>query len=79
MKMVLAARFLGGISGGAFLVIAPIFISEVAEDSIRGTLASGKVSIFIPFYFKTEMTHHNINLKITEFRDFFYYYFLVIS
>ncbi|KOB63880.1 Sugar transporter [Operophtera brumata] len=39
-KVVLAARFLGGVSGGGFLVYAPMFISEVAEDSVRGTLAS---------------------------------------
>ncbi|XP_030024373.2 facilitated trehalose transporter Tret1 isoform X2 [Manduca sexta] len=39
-NVVLAARFFIGVSGGGFLVFAPIFISEVAEDSIRGTLAS---------------------------------------
>ncbi|KAM3958195.1 solute carrier family 2, facilitated glucose transporter member 8 [Aphomia sociella] len=38
--LILAARFLGGISGGAYLVYAPVFISEVADDSIRGLLAS---------------------------------------
>lgn len=40
-KVILIARFLGGVAGGGFLVYAPIFISEVAEDSFRGTLASG--------------------------------------
>lgn len=40
-KVILAARFIMGITGGGFLVYAPMFISEVAEDSIRGRLASG--------------------------------------
>ena len=40
--VILIARFLGGVSGGAFMVHSPIYISEVAEESIRGTLASGK-------------------------------------
>lgn len=46
IKLVLAARFFGGISGGASLVLAPIFASEVAEDSIRGTLASSSMFLY---------------------------------
>lgn len=42
--VILLARFIMGISGGAFLIHSPIYISEVAEESIRGALASGKVS-----------------------------------
>ncbi|XP_045540396.1 facilitated trehalose transporter Tret1 [Papilio machaon] len=38
--MILIARFIGGIGCGAVLVYAPMFISEVAEESIRGRLAS---------------------------------------
>ncbi|XP_053618404.1 facilitated trehalose transporter Tret1-like [Plodia interpunctella] len=38
--LILAARFISGVGGGAFLAYAPIFISEVAEASIRGALAS---------------------------------------
>ncbi|CAH0717984.1 unnamed protein product, partial [Brenthis ino] len=38
--VILIARFLGGISGGAALVLSPIYVSEVAEESIRGALAS---------------------------------------
>ncbi|XP_059055770.1 facilitated trehalose transporter Tret1-1-like [Achroia grisella] len=38
--LVLMARFLGGIAGGAYLVYGPVFISEVADDSIRGSLAT---------------------------------------
>ncbi|XP_039745784.1 facilitated trehalose transporter Tret1-like [Pararge aegeria] len=41
--VVLIARFLSGASGGAFLVHSPIYISEVAEESIRGTLASAPI------------------------------------
>ncbi|XP_075985347.1 facilitated trehalose transporter Tret1-like [Anticarsia gemmatalis] len=46
IRVILAARFLAGISGGASLVLAPIFISEVAEDSIRGTLASSSMFLY---------------------------------
>ncbi|XP_023934336.1 facilitated trehalose transporter Tret1-2 homolog [Bicyclus anynana] len=38
--VILIARFIAGASGCAFLVHSPIYISEVAEESIRGTLAS---------------------------------------
>ncbi|VVC99951.1 unnamed protein product [Leptidea sinapis] len=38
--VVLIARFLGGISCGATLVHTPIFISEVADESVRGLLTS---------------------------------------
>ncbi|CAG9792838.1 unnamed protein product [Diatraea saccharalis] len=43
---ILAARFISGISGGGNLVYAPIFISEVAEDSIRGSLASATIAFY---------------------------------
>ncbi|KAL4717555.1 hypothetical protein ACJJTC_000704 [Scirpophaga incertulas] len=44
--LMLISRLIGGVAGGANLVFAPIFISEVAEDSIRGTLASGPVFLY---------------------------------
>ncbi|GBP76669.1 Facilitated trehalose transporter Tret1-2 homolog [Eumeta japonica] len=44
--IVLIARFISGAGGGAFLVYGPVFISEVAESSIRGTLASGPVAFY---------------------------------
>ncbi|KAM7361526.1 facilitated trehalose transporter Tret1-like [Cochliomyia hominivorax] len=34
------ARFLSGITGGGFFVVAPIFISEISDPSIRGALSS---------------------------------------
>ncbi|XP_075985324.1 facilitated trehalose transporter Tret1-like [Anticarsia gemmatalis] len=40
IKVILAARFLAGLSGGGTLVLVPILVSEVSEDSIRGFLAS---------------------------------------
>ncbi|XP_063542617.1 facilitated trehalose transporter Tret1-like [Cydia strobilella] len=43
---IMVARFIGGIAGGANLVYAPIFISEICEPSIRGTLSSGTVSLY---------------------------------
>ncbi|CAG9570613.1 unnamed protein product [Danaus chrysippus] len=44
--VILIARFLSGVSGGGFLVHSPIFISEVAEPSIRGTLASAPMTFY---------------------------------
>lgn len=44
--LILIARLLGGIAGGSALVYAPIFISEIAESSIRGTLAAGPVIFY---------------------------------
>lgn len=38
--MFIIGRFLNGFSGGGFCVVAPLFISEGAEDSIRGALGS---------------------------------------
>ncbi|KAJ2940910.1 hypothetical protein O0L34_g10171 [Tuta absoluta] len=45
-KVIIAARLVMGIPGGAFLVYAPMFISEVADDNIRGFLASGPVFFY---------------------------------
>ncbi|XP_068624914.1 facilitated trehalose transporter Tret1-like [Battus philenor] len=44
--MILIARFIGGIGCGSVLVFAPIYISEVAEESIRGSLASVPVASY---------------------------------
>ncbi|XP_039755973.1 facilitated trehalose transporter Tret1 isoform X2 [Pararge aegeria] len=38
--MLMAGRFITGIAGGAFCVTAPAYNSEIAQDSIRGTLGS---------------------------------------
>lgn len=46
INLILAARFLAGISGGSFLVLAPIFTSEVAEDAIRGGLATASIFLY---------------------------------
>ncbi|CAB3244853.1 unnamed protein product [Arctia plantaginis] len=46
IKLVLAARFLAGITGGAALVLGPVFISEVADDSVRGFLASAPIFLY---------------------------------
>lgn len=34
------ARFIHGFAGGGIFVIVPVYISEIAEDRIRGTLGS---------------------------------------
>ncbi|XP_072947178.1 trehalose transporter 1-like protein isoform X2 [Epargyreus clarus] len=38
--MLMAGRFITGVAGGAFCVTAPAYTSEIAQDSIRGTLGS---------------------------------------
>lgn len=38
-----AARFALGLVGGGIFVVVPAFISEIAEDSVRGTLGSSLV------------------------------------
>ncbi|KAI5644140.1 sugar transporter domain-containing protein [Phthorimaea operculella] len=38
--MLLMGRLLTGIAGGAFCVTAPTYTSEIAEDSVRGTLGT---------------------------------------
>lgn len=40
VAMLLVGRILLGISGGAFFVVAPMYIGEIAEKEIRGTLGS---------------------------------------
>ncbi|CAG4952171.1 unnamed protein product [Parnassius apollo] len=42
--MILIGRFIGGIGCGAAFVYGPMFISEIAEESIRGTLASAPIA-----------------------------------
>ncbi|XP_047540040.1 facilitated trehalose transporter Tret1-like [Vanessa atalanta] len=44
--VILIARFIGGTSGGAIMVHSPIFISEVVEESIRGTLTSAPITFY---------------------------------
>ncbi|XP_055684814.1 facilitated trehalose transporter Tret1-like [Lutzomyia longipalpis] len=34
------SRFLGGFGGGGVFVLVPLFVTEIAEDSIRGTLGA---------------------------------------
>ncbi|XP_037933161.1 facilitated trehalose transporter Tret1 [Teleopsis dalmanni] len=40
VSMLYAARFILGVSGGAFCVTAPMYTGEIAEKDIRGTLGS---------------------------------------
>ncbi|CAH0584046.1 unnamed protein product [Chrysodeixis includens] len=40
VPMLIAGRFITGVAGGAFCVTAPAYTSEIAQDSIRGTLGS---------------------------------------
>ncbi|OXA48919.1 facilitated trehalose transporter Tret1 [Folsomia candida] len=40
LAMILAGRFITGFCGGGFSLVAPVYIGETAEDSIRGALGS---------------------------------------
>ncbi|KAG8226601.1 hypothetical protein J437_LFUL007293 [Ladona fulva] len=40
VDMLLAGRFFTGLSGGAFAVVAPVYIGETAQKDIRGTLGT---------------------------------------
>ncbi|CAH0398588.1 unnamed protein product [Chilo suppressalis] len=40
LGMLIAGRFITGVAGGAFCVTAPAYTSEIAQDSIRGSLGS---------------------------------------
>lgn len=40
VEMMYAARFILGVSGGAFCVTAPMYTGEIAQKDIRGTLGS---------------------------------------
>ncbi|CAG4952191.1 unnamed protein product [Parnassius apollo] len=42
--MILIGRFIGGLGCGAAFVYGPMFISEIAEESVRGTLASAPIA-----------------------------------
>lgn len=44
--VILVSRFLAGAAGGAFLVYGPIYVSEIAETSIRGALASSPLLLY---------------------------------
>ncbi|CAG4940046.1 unnamed protein product [Parnassius apollo] len=44
--MIIIGRSIGGIGGGTALIYGPMFISEIAEESIRGTLASVPVAMY---------------------------------
>ncbi|GBP01171.1 Facilitated trehalose transporter Tret1 [Eumeta japonica] len=44
--VVLAARLVAGVAQGGFCVFGPAFVSEIAESSIRGTLAAGPIALF---------------------------------
>lgn len=46
IPLLYTARFLGGIGAGAACVLVPVYIGEIAEPSIRGTLGT-----FFPIFF----------------------------
>ncbi|PSN54587.1 hypothetical protein C0J52_07385, partial [Blattella germanica] len=40
VEMLFIARFIVGLSSGGMLIVCPLYVAEIAEDSIRGTLGS---------------------------------------
>lgn len=43
---VYAARFVFGFVGGATMLVIPVYVSEIADDSVRGTLGSLLILIY---------------------------------
>lgn len=39
-EVILVGRFLSGLAAGGVFVLVPLYVSEIAEDSVRGTLGS---------------------------------------
>lgn len=37
---ILFARFLAGLAGGGVFVLFPLYVTEISEDKVRGTLGS---------------------------------------
>ncbi|XP_031623042.1 facilitated trehalose transporter Tret1-like [Contarinia nasturtii] len=77
------ARFICGYAGGASLVVIPIFVSEIAEDKVRGTLASMLIlscnagclfGFVVPIYFNY-IEQIKINMMLpTLFLVLFYFF-----
>lgn len=40
VEVLLVGRFLAGLAAGGVFVLVPLYVSEIAEDSVRGTLGS---------------------------------------
>lgn len=40
VEVLLVGRFLSGLAAGGVFVLVPLYVSEIAEDSVRGTLGS---------------------------------------
>ncbi|XP_061394631.1 facilitated trehalose transporter Tret1 [Musca vetustissima] len=65
VEYLMIARFLGGLTGGGCYVVFPLFISEIADTNIRGTLAtmlmlSVNTGILIGFIICTHVAYHII-------------------
>ncbi|XP_073824924.1 facilitated trehalose transporter Tret1-like isoform X2 [Musca autumnalis] len=65
VEFLMIARFLGGFTGGGCYVVFPLFISEIADTNIRGTLAtmlmlSVNIGILIGFIISTYVAYYII-------------------
>ncbi|XP_058986816.1 facilitated trehalose transporter Tret1 [Musca domestica] len=65
VEFLMIGRFLGGFAGGGCYVVFPLFISEIADTNIRGTLAtmlmlSVNTGILIGFIVSTHVAYHII-------------------
>ncbi|KAH8241422.1 hypothetical protein KR026_002450 [Drosophila bipectinata] len=65
-----AARFLGGFTGGVSYVVLPIFISEIADTSIRGALTSilmlsVNLGILVGYIASSYLDYHVVPLVVS--------------
>lgn len=63
VEYLIVARFLGGFTGGACYVVLPLFISEIADAGVRGTLTamlmlSVTFGILTGFILSTHLAYH---------------------
>lgn len=45
VEVILTAMFIGGLGGGA-LVVVPVYVGEICQESIRGTMAACTIIFF---------------------------------
>ncbi|XP_059221130.1 facilitated trehalose transporter Tret1-2 homolog [Stomoxys calcitrans] len=65
VDLLMIGRFLGGFTGGGCYVVFPLFISEIADASIRGTLStmlmlSVNFGVLLGFIVSTHVAYHII-------------------
>ncbi|XP_023704096.1 facilitated trehalose transporter Tret1 [Cryptotermes secundus] len=64
IHLIFVARFLSGLSTGGVLLLVPIYVGEICEDSIRGTLGSylaifGNIGVLFSYVIGSYTLYHD--------------------